>query len=49
MGCSLEKLKTYHNTNAFQKVLDESDRKQNEIWVHKDSEFYNINEIMVSR
>ena len=48
MGCPLGKLKTYRNTNAFH-VLDESDRKQNEIWVHKDSEFYNINEIMVAR
>ena len=28
-------------TNAFQKVLDESNRKLNKIWVDKDSEFYN--------
>ena len=28
-------------TNAFQKVLDESCRKPNKIWVEKDSEFYN--------
>ena len=28
-------------TNAFQKILEESDRKPNKIWVQKDSEFYN--------
>ena len=28
-------------TNPFQKVLKESNRKQNEIWVDKGSEFYN--------
>ena len=28
-------------TNAFQKMLDESKRKTNKIWVDKDSEFYN--------
>ena len=28
-------------TNAFQKILDESIRKPNKIWVDKDSEFYN--------
>ena len=28
-------------TNAFQKVLDESNRKPNNIWVDKGSEFYN--------
>ena len=27
--------------NAFQKMFKESDRKPNEIWVHKGSEFYN--------
>ena len=27
--------------NAFQKILDESNRKTNKIWVDKDSEFYN--------
>ena len=26
-------------TNAFQKVLNESNRKSNKIWVDKDSEF----------
>ena len=28
-------------TNAFQKVLDESNRKRNKTWVDKSSEFYN--------
>ena len=28
-------------TNAFQKVLDESNSKPNKIWVYKDSRFYN--------
>ena len=28
-------------TNAFQKILKESDRKPNKIWVDKGSEFYN--------
>ena len=28
-------------TNAFQKVLDESNHKPNKIWVDKGSEFYN--------
>ena len=27
--------------NAFQKLLDESNRKPNKIWVDKGSEFYN--------
>ena len=27
--------------DAFQKILDDSNRKQNNIWVHKGSEFYN--------
>ena len=29
-------------TNAFQKVLDESGRKPNKIWVDKGSELYNV-------
>ena len=29
-------------TNAFQKILDESNRKPNKIWVDKGREFYNI-------
>ena len=28
-------------TNAFKKILDESNRKPNKIWVDKVSEFYN--------
>ena len=28
-------------TNAFQKILDQSNRKPNKIWVDKGSEFYN--------
>ena len=28
-------------TNAFQKILDESNRKPNKIWVDKGSKFYN--------
>ena len=28
-------------TNGFQNILDESDRKPNEIWGDKGSEFYN--------
>ena len=27
--------------NAFEKILDNSTRKPNKIWVHKGSEFYN--------
>ena len=27
-------------TNVFQKILDDSDRKPNKIWVEKGSEFY---------
>ena len=27
--------------NAFQKILDESNRKPSKIWVNKSSEFYN--------
>ena len=29
-------------TNAFQKILDESNRKPDKIWVNKSSEFYII-------
>ena len=28
-------------TNAFQKILDESNHKPNKIWIDKGSEFYN--------
>ena len=30
------------NTNAFQKIFKESNRRPNKIWVDKGSEFYNI-------
>ena len=30
-----------HNVNAFQKILDNSKRKPNKIWVDQGSEFYN--------
>ena len=28
-------------TNAFKEILDESNRKQNKIWLDKGSDFYN--------
>ena len=36
-----EKRKGIIITNDFQKVLDESKRKQNKIWIDKHVEFYN--------
>ena len=33
--------KVTRTTNAFQKILKESNRKPNQIWVDKGSEFYN--------
>ena len=36
-------------TNAFQKILKESNRKPNKIWVDKGSEFYNSSFKMVQR
>ena len=36
----LKDKKGFTITNAFQKMLDESDSKPNKIWVDKDSEFY---------
>ena len=38
---SLKDKKGITITNAFQKIFDESNCKPNEIWVDKDSEFYN--------
>ena len=38
---SLKNEKCVTITNAFQKILDESRRKPNKIWVDKGSEFYN--------
>ena len=42
MACSFEKRKCITITNAFQKILDESNHKPNKIWVDKGSKFYNI-------
>ena len=39
---SLKDKKGITITNAFQKILKESNRKPNKIWVDKGSEFYNI-------
>ena len=41
MGYSLKYKKGTTITNAFQKILDESNRKPNKIWIDKGSEFYN--------
>ena len=38
---SLKDKKGITTTNAFQKILDESNRKPNKIWLDKGSEFYN--------
>ena len=38
---SLKAKKGITITNAFQKILDESNHKPNKIWVDKGSEFYN--------
>ena len=41
-GLFLSKIKKgISNLNAFQKILKESKRKPNKIWVDKESEFYN--------
>ena len=40
MGCSFKR-KKITIANAFQNVLDESNRKSNQIWVDKAWEFYN--------
>ena len=41
MGHSLKYKKGTTITYAFQKILDESIRKPNKIWIDKGSEFYN--------
>ena len=41
MGCSFETQKGITITNTFQKILKESSRKPNKIWVDKGSEFSN--------
>ena len=38
---SLKDKKGISTVNAFQKILDDSKRKPNKIWVNKGSEFYN--------
>ena len=38
---SLKDKKGSKITNAFQKILDESKHKSNNIWVNKGSKFYN--------
>ena len=39
MGCSITTIITI--TNAFQKILDESNHTPNKICIHKGSNFYN--------
>ena len=41
MGYSFKKKKGIKIVNAFQKILEESNRKPNKIWVDKGSGFYN--------
>ena len=41
MGYSFKRWKGITITNAFQKILDESNHKPNKIWVDKGREFYN--------
>ena len=41
MIVSLKNKKGITISNAFQKILDESNRKPNKIWLDKGSEFYN--------
>ena len=40
MGYSFKKQKGATITNAFQRILNDSKRKRNKIWVDKGSEFY---------
>ena len=41
MGYSFKRQKGVSIVNAFQKIIDDSKRKPNKIWVDKGSEFYN--------
>ena len=41
MDCSFQGPKGIKITNAFQKVLDNSNRRPNKIWVDKGSDLYN--------
>ena len=38
---SLKDKKGVSSVDAFQKILDHSNRKSNKIWIDKGSEFYN--------
>ena len=40
MCCSLKNKRRVTNTNALQKILDESNWKPNKQWIGKGSEFY---------
>ena len=37
--------KRYYNTNAFQKILHDPNRKSNRIWADEGSKFYNRSKI----
>ena len=37
----LKDKKDVSSVDAFQKILDDSNRKPNKIWINKESEFYN--------
>ena len=41
MGSSIEGKKSITINNAFKKILYETDRKQNKMWVDCGSKFYN--------
>ena len=41
MGCSFESKKGVSIVNAFQSILNKSNRKPNKMWVDKGGEFYN--------
>ena len=41
MGCSLKDKNGVTIVNAFQKTLNQSDRKPNKTWADKGSKFYN--------
>ena len=43
---SLKDKKGVSIVNAFQKLLDKSERKPNKIWVDKESEFYNKKKLL---
>ena len=41
MACSFKRYYCVSIVDGFQKILDDSNRKPNKIWVDKGSEFYN--------